>query len=129
MDRCECVIRRSTQATTPASGEWKRTKFAGKSEITLQWKEIFQMKEEMLEQMLREHDEVFQDELGTLKGFQAKIYVDPNTQPKFCKARLIPYAMQMLAEEELKCLVQLGIIEPVQFAEWAAPIVHAGTKE
>ena len=93
------------------------------SEIRLRWKEILRVQEDTLEQVLREHDEVFQDELGTLKGFQAKIYVDPSAQPKFCKARSVPYAMQLLVEEELERLVQLGILEPVQFAEWAAPIV------
>ena len=93
------------------------------SEIRLRWKEIFQVREDMLEQVLQEHNDVFQDELGTLKGFQAKIYVDPSAQPKFCKARTVPYAMQTLVEEELNRLVQLGILEPVQFAEWAAPIV------
>ena len=58
-----------------------------------------------------------------LKGFQAKIYVDPSAQPKFCEARTVPYAMQMLVEKELDRLAQLGIREPIQFAEWAAPIV------
>ena len=77
----------------------------------------------------QEHGEVFQDELGTLKGFQAKIYVDPSAQPKFCKARTVPYAMQMLVEKELDHLVQLGILEPIQFAEWAAPIVPVATQE
>ena len=91
--------------------------------ITLWWKEIFQVHEDTLDQMLEEHSEVFQDGLGTLNGFQAKIYVDPSAQPKFSKARTVPYAMQTLVEEELNRLVQLGILEPVQFAEWAAPIV------
>ena len=81
------------------------------------------MQEETLEQVLKEHDEVFQDNLSTLKGFEAKIYVDPNAQPKFCKARPVPYAVRSLVEQELERLVKLGILEPVQFSEWAAPIV------
>ena len=81
------------------------------------------MQEDTLEQVLQEHGEIFQDELGMLKGFQAKIYVDPSAQPKFCKARTVPYAMQMLVKKKLDRLVQLGILEPIQFAEWAAPIV------
>ena len=47
--------------------------------------------------------------------------MDPSAQLKFCKAHSVPYAIQLLVEEELKCLVQLGIIEPVQFAKWAVP--------
>ena len=43
------------------------------------------MKEETLEQVLQEHEEVFQDELGILKGFQAEIYVDPSAQPNIVR--------------------------------------------
>lgn len=46
-----------------------------------------------------------------------------NAGPKFCKARPVPYAMKGKIEEELKKLKEEGIIEPVQFSEWAAPIV------
>ena len=38
-------------------------------------------------------------------------------------ARLVPYAMRGKFEEELERLVSEGIIEPVQFADWAAPTV------
>ena len=42
--------------------------------------------------------------------------------PKFCKACVVPYAMRKLVEE-LDPLQEDGIIEPIQFSEWAAPIV------
>ena len=35
----------------------------------------------------------------------------------------MPYAMRAMVEEELDRVVQLKILEPVQFADWAAPIV------
>ena len=73
--------------------------------------------------MLRRHPEVLKGELGTMKGYQAKIYVDPAVKPRFCKARSVPYSMRSLVEDELDRLVQQGIIEPVQFADWAALIV------
>ena len=49
--------------------------------------------------------------------------MDRGAQPKFCKARPIPYAMRSKVEEELAQLQKQGIITPIQFAEWAAPIV------
>ena len=58
-----------------------------------------------------------------LKDYSAKIHVDPAVRPKFFKARPIPYAYKLKVEEELDKLTKLGIIEPIQFAEWAAPIV------
>ena len=76
-----------------------------------------------LSAVLQRHPHVFEEGLGTLKGFKAKICVDPSSTPRFCKARPVPYAMRAMVEEELDRLVQLKILEPVQFADWAAPIV------
>ena len=66
---------------------------------------------------------MFKSELGTLKGYEAKILVDSDAQPRFHKARPVPYTMKSEVEAELDRLQKDGIIEPVQFADWAAPIV------
>ena len=60
---------------------------------------------------------------STLKGFKAQVHIDPAVTPRFCKARTIPYAYRALVDAELDRLVEQGILSPVQFAEWAAPIV------
>ncbi|XP_056330368.1 uncharacterized protein K02A2.6-like [Danio aesculapii] len=73
--------------------------------------------------VLDRHAEVFKEELGQLKGTIAKIHVNPEAQPRFFKPRRIPFAVKPLVEAELQRLVEEKIIEPVQFAEWAAPIV------
>ena len=75
-----------------------------------------------LSKVLEQHKAVFED-LGELKGHRAKIMVDPSTQPRYCKARPVPYALREKVEEELDRLQREGIIEPVQFAEWAAPVM------
>lgn len=46
--------------------------------------------------------------------------VDPNTKPIFCKAFHVSYALHEKVDKELE---SLGIIEPMQYSEWAAPIV------
>ena len=56
-------------------------------------------------------------------GIEAKICVDPTAKPVFCKAHSVSYAMKVKVEKELEGLVKQGILEPVQFVEWAAPIV------
>ena len=66
---------------------------------------------------------MFAEGLGTLKGYQAKIIVDPGATPRFCKARSVPYAMRTKVEAELDRLQEQGIIEPVTFSDWATPIV------
>ena len=66
---------------------------------------------------------MFQDGLGTLKGFKAKILVEEGAQPRFCKARSVPYVLREKVEKKLEDLVAEGTLEPTQFSEWASPIV------
>ena len=60
---------------------------------------------------------MFEPGLGTMQGYEAKIYVDPGAQLKYCKAPSVPYAMRGKVEEELECLMSEGIIQSVQFAD------------
>ena len=76
-----------------------------------------------LEGVLEAHKEVFKDTLGLIKRTAAKLHVDPSVPPHFCQARSVPYALRDKVTQELDRLEQLVIIEPVQFADWAAPIV------
>ena len=92
--------------------------------LRLNWKKIFMVQNEnTLQDVLGRYPDVFQEELGTVKGVTAKIHVDPTATPKFCKARSVPFALQAGVEEELERLQKQGIIEPIQFSDWAAPIV------
>ena len=53
----------------------------------------------------------------------AKFHVDPKVKPRFYKARPVPYALQPKVEAALGKLEEDGVIKPVQFLKWAAPIV------
>jgi len=54
---------------------------------------------------------------------EARIDVDPQAQPCFCKTRPVPFALRDKVEAELEMLQRAGIIEHVQSAEWSAPFV------
>ena len=58
-----------------------------------------------------------------IAGYQARTLVEPDATPRFSKARSVPYAYWELVEKELDHLVSEGILEPVEFSEWASPIV------
>ena len=58
-----------------------------------------------------------------MEGYKAKIHIIPGVSPRSCKARSLPYFMVPLVEKELNRLVAKALIELVQFADWAAPIV------
>ena len=71
----------------------------------------------------RIHETLFNDELGCVQGIQARIQVDSEAIPWFCRARTVPFALRDKVELELDRLQKFGVIEPVRLAEWAAPIV------
>ena len=91
--------------------------------ICLNWKSIKRLAKPNLEEVLNKYDDLFTDELGKLNGVTAKIYVDPSTKPIFCKARSVPYMIKPKIEKELERLERQGTIEPVQYSEWATPVV------
>ena len=61
--------------------------------------------------------------LGTLQGHKVRIIADSEATPRFCKACSVPYALRDKANAELSRLVEGGTLVPLQFSEWAAPIV------
>ena len=87
------------------------------TKICLDWRAINAVKCRTLTSVLESYSSVIEPGLGTLQGYEAKIYVDPAAQPKYCKARSVPYAMRVKVKEELERLVSEGIIKPVQFAD------------
>ena len=62
--------------------------------IKLDWKAIYMVTCHPVEALLSRHRKLFEKGLGTLQGHKAKLYVDPQAIPKFCKARSVPYAMR-----------------------------------
>ena len=73
--------------------------------------------------ILEKYQQIFQEGLGLLRGYKAKIHIDPKAIQKYFKARSVPYSLKAKIEELLEKLVKEGVIEPIQYSEWAAPIV------
>ena len=79
--------------------------------------------DQSVQALINKHPRLYRSELGTLQGVEAKIFISPNAQPRFFKPRPVAYAMKAKVEQELDRLQQEGVIKPVQFSDWAAPIV------
>ena len=82
-----------------------------------------------LKEMLDQHQTLFKDELGRIKGVKATIHVDKHATPRLFKPRPVPFALREKVEMELARLERAGIIQPVQFSEWGAPIVPVLKKD
>ena len=95
------------------------------SQLQLDWHKVNHVHsaDSPCKNILDRHSNVFKDELGQVQGATAKFHVNSDCQPKFCKARPVPYALRAKVEAELDRLEKEGILEPVEFSDWAAPIV------
>nr|CAH8840276.1 unnamed protein product [Trichobilharzia regenti] len=66
---------------------------------------------------------VFQPGLGHCTSLQATFRVLPDAKPVFRPKRPVPYASVPKVDEELERLQQQGVLTPVTYSAWAAPIV------
>ena len=68
--------------------------------IRLDWKSLgvamVKNKPQSLSETLEQYQEVFREELGTMKDFTAKLEIKCNAKPKFCRPRSIPFAIKQL---------------------------------
>ena len=58
-----------------------------------------------------------------MEGPKVELHVDTKVHPKFYKPRTVPFMLRDMVESELLRLEKEGIISPVKFSKWAAPIV------
>ena len=82
-------------------------KGSGDSLFGRNWLEQFQVKWSTVHSvrlqsgLLQQHDKLFREEVGLLKGMKAKIYVAKDAQPRFCKSHGLPYCLESKVEAEL----------------------------
>ena len=94
--------------------------------LVLDWKQINiirQQTELSLQKVLDSYPEVFKDELGSVQGVKVQLHPKQDAKPHYHKPRPVPYSLRQKVETELQRLQDCGVIEPVPFSEWAAPIV------
>ncbi|XP_055632916.1 uncharacterized protein K02A2.6-like [Toxorhynchites rutilus septentrionalis] len=72
---------------------------------------------------LKQYPEVFQDGLGHCMKTKISLSLKPDAQPVFRPKRPVSFHAIQKVEEELDRLERLDIISPVDFSDWAAPIV------
>ncbi|GFV72166.1 uncharacterized protein K02A2.6 [Trichonephila clavipes] len=94
--------------------------------IHLDWPAIkaFRAKTERnLNNLLREYKDIFDDKLGEINNYEAKLKLRHGVKPIFCRARTVPFALKGRVENEIDRLEKEGIIEKVDSSEWATPVV------
>ena len=97
--------------------------------ILLDWKmiglTILDNTHARVESLLKEYDEIFQDELGTMNSIKLK----ENVTPRFHRSRPLPFPLKEPIEQELHPLEEAGILTQVSHSEWAALVVPVPKKD
>ena len=100
--------------------EWLRS-------IRLDWKTIglaiLDTTHTQVKSLLKEYDEIFRDELGTMNSIRASLKLKEDISPRFYRPRSLPFALKEPVEQELHRLEEAVILTKVSHSEWAAPIV------
>lgn len=96
--------------------------------IQLNWQNVHLLRSTKLtsttlDTLKARYADLYNEQLGTLKDFQAKLHLKENTAPIFMRARPVPYAMRDRIEAELNRLESEGVLSKTNSSDWATPIV------
>ena len=100
--------------------------------LTLDCKQIKQISLEpcnQVEKLVSKYASLFDGDLGTIKGVTAHLKLKENATPQFFKLRPVPFALKEKIAEELKRLERIGVLEKVEFSDWAMPIMPVLTPD
>ena len=92
--------------------------------VKLDWTRLHQLRSDPAAAgMVSKFPDVFQKDVGCIKGYTATIRLREKVKPIFKKSRSVLYALQPALEAELDRMQRDGIIEPTDNSGWATPLV------
>ena len=76
-----------------------------------------------LDGLLSKHQDLFDGQIGLLKGINAHVELVEGVKPVYTKPYRVPYALRPNVELELGKLEKAGVITPVTSSDWATGVV------
>ena len=97
-------------------------------QLRLDWTSINLLRQEesmpsRLKELLDKYSAVFADGLGTFNGPPVSLKLKEGAQPRFLKARNVPFALKNKVDQQLQREINDGILFPMECSEYASPIV------
>ena len=83
----------------------------------------------MNEELKGKFPQLFELGLGRCNKMKASLQLKPDSKPVFRRKRPVPFAAVEPIEKELKRLQLQGVIEPVSYSQYAAPLVVVKKKD
>jgi len=84
---------------------------------------VHDSKKSIEEELKAKFSQVFGPELGKCSKIKAHLHLKKGVKPVFIRARPVPLGVKKSVEEEIDRLLNIGAIKPIEFADWAAPIL------
>ena len=79
--------------------------------------------QQMCQQVCQEFPEIFKPEMGCITDLELEVKFKSDAQPRFCKPRPVPFAVQDELNQAFDDGIAKGIWEPVQFNAHGTPVV------
>lgn len=79
--------------------------------------------DQQIAELRAQFPDVFTEHMGLCTKTQVHFTLKEDARPVFRPKRPVSYGMEAIVGDELKRLEDLGIITPITYADWAAPIV------
>nr|CAI5855831.1 unnamed protein product [Callosobruchus analis] len=76
-----------------------------------------------IDPLLEKYADLFDKKIGTFNKFKLSLRLKKNAVPKFCKPRLVPFALREKIEKEIQRLEKNQVLVPTEFSDWSSPIV------
>ena len=76
-----------------------------------------------LKKVIADHHNIFASGMGLCTKTKVRLQLRDGIQPKFLKARPVPFSRIDAVEKELQRLDDLKIVTKVDYSDWATPIV------
>ena len=98
--------------------------------LQLDWQRIAKVDStNKLENLLQDYEEIFKEGTGTVNSYQASLHLKEGANPKYHRARSVPFSIREAVGEELDRLERAEILEKVTYSELAAPVVAVPKKD
>lgn len=78
--------------------------------------------EDKITPLMEEFPELFKEKLGEYKGPKVSLHVRADAVPRYFKARPVPFPLKQQVNEELKRMIEDGVLTPLKYSKWATPI-------
>uniref|UniRef100_A0A5S6QA98 Reverse transcriptase domain-containing protein n=1 Tax=Trichuris muris TaxID=70415 RepID=A0A5S6QA98_TRIMR len=85
---------------------------------------VYQLNSDPIEALIDEYSDLFSENIGSVKAPPIKLHIEENVAPIQMNARKVPFALRDHISLELhRLVVGQGVLEPVEYTDWATPIV------